>query len=97
MPVAMFMRWEGVSKSLYEQLRKSVNWEGNVPKGAMFHVAAFSNKGAHITDVWETAGDFNNFVEKRIMPAVKKAGVKTQPDVEIYPAHAIFAPAYEPK
>lgn len=95
MPVAMIMSWEGVKKEDYEALRKTVNWEGNVPKGAMFHVAAFDSKGIRVTDIWESEQDFQKFVDGRLMPEVKKTGIKSEPKVEILQAHAVFAPAYK--
>jgi heme-degrading monooxygenase HmoA len=61
----------------------------------MFHVAASNGNGLRITDVWESAEDFQNFVESRLMPGVKQLGIEGEPKVEIYPAHRIFAPAYE--
>lgn len=95
MPVAMIMSWEGIKKEDYEALRKTVNWEGNVPKGAMFHVASFDGKAIRVTDVWESERDFQAFIDGRLMPEVKKVGIKSEPRVEILPAHAVFAPAYK--
>jgi hypothetical protein len=96
MPVVMIMQWEGVSPEQYEAVRKEANWEGNRPKGGNFHVASFSPKGLHVTDLWDSAGDFQQFVETRLMPAVAKVGVKGQPVTQIHPVHAIYAPAYRP-
>ncbi|AIF84968.1 hypothetical protein NTE_02932 [Candidatus Nitrososphaera evergladensis SR1] len=95
MPVVMIMTWEGVKKEDYEALRKTVNWEGNVPQGAMFHVSAFDGKGIRVTDVWENEQDFKKFVDSRLMPEAKKMGLKSEPKVEILPVHAVFAPAYK--
>jgi hypothetical protein len=96
MPVVMIMKWEGVTKEQYEAVRKEANWEGNRPKGGNFHVAAFSPAGLHVTDLWDSAGDFQQFVETRLMPAVAKVGVQGQPETQIHPVHAIYSPAYEP-
>lgn len=95
MSVVMIMRWDGVTKEQYEEARKVVNWEGNPPVGGMFHVAAFDNNGLRITDVWESAQDFQRFADERLTPGVQQIGISGQPVIEIYPAHAIFAPAYE--
>ena len=91
------MQWDGVKPEQYESLRKSVNWEGNKPDGAVFHIAAFTPTGIRVTDVWESEKDFNNFVENRLMPEVKKIGVDGEPKVEFYPMHAMFAPAFVEK
>ena len=91
----MFMKWEGVTPDQYEKLRKSVNWEGDMPKGAVFHVAAFDNNTGHITDIWESADEMNNFIQNRLMPEVMKLGITSQPQVETYPIHAVFIPALQ--
>lgn len=91
----MIMKWDGVTPAQYEEIRQTVHWEGNAPKGAVFHVAAFDNNGIRVTDIWESADEFNAFVQDRLMPGVAKAGIQGQPQVEIYPVHAIFIPALQ--
>ena len=93
----MHLKWDGVTPEQYEQVRSIVNWEGNKPKGGNFHVAFFDNNGLRVVDVWDNAEDFNNFANNRLMPGVAQAGVTSQPDVEVYPVHAIFTPGYVPK
>ena len=94
MPIMMRMQWDGVTAAQYEQIRKDVNWEGNIPTGAMFHVAAFAPEGLRVTDLWDSAEHFNRFVEQRLMAGVQRAGITTQPRVEIHPVHALFTPAF---
>ena len=89
------LKWDGFTKDNYETLRKSVNWEGNVPKGLLFHASGFSNNALRVTDIWESADDFNNFVQSRLMPATAAAGIKSEPQVEVVPVHAIHVPAPE--
>lgn len=92
MPVVMQMSWPEITREQYETLRKDVDWEGRAPRGAKHHVAYFSKDGFRVLDTWDTAQDFNHFVETRLMPGVQKLGIKSQPQVEIVAAHAIFAP-----
>jgi len=92
MAVVMSMEWPAITPANYEAIRKDVNWEGDVPSGAMFHVAAFTDEGMRVTDVWESAEQFNAFVASRLMPAVQAHGLPGQPKVQIHPAYAIFAP-----
>lgn len=92
MRVKMIMQWKGVTPDQYEKLRKLVNWEGDRPKGGLFHVAAFDDKGIRVTDIWESAEEFNHFAETRLNPGVEKIGIKGEPLVEIYPVHAMYVP-----
>lgn len=63
MAILALISAEGVTKEIYEQLRKDVNWEHNHPQGGMFHVAAFSdnNQNMRVADVWASEQDWNNF------------------------------------
>jgi hypothetical protein len=92
MAVVMQMHWPEINKEQYENARREVMWEDNVPKGAKFHVAWFAEDGFHVLDLWDTAADFDRFVSERLMPAVKKLGIQGQPRVKVFDAHAIFAP-----
>ena len=89
----MLMKWEGVTPDQYDEARKIVNWEGNAPKGAVFHVASFGNNALHVTDIWDSDADFNEFVQTRLMPGVAQVGIQGQPEVHTFPVHATFVPA----
>ena len=96
MAVVMLMEWDGVTLEQYEAVRKLVNWEGNTPEGGMFHVAALTDTGLRVTDLWQSAEAFQSFTEQRLMPGVQQLGIPGQPRVEIYPVHALFTPAFKP-
>ncbi|MEU4295097.1 hypothetical protein AB0E63_43340 [Kribbella sp. NPDC026596] len=95
MTIMMRMDWPGATKDQYDALRQTVNWEQDKAKGGIFHVAAIDESGVHITDVWDTAEDFQRFTEDRLMPAVQELGIPGEPKIEIWETHAVFAPAYE--
>ena len=90
--VVMSMRWAGVTREQYEKARQVINWEGDVPDGAVFHVAGFDDGGLRVTDIWESEDQFNRFVESRLMPGVQQIGIEGQPDVEFYPVQNVFNP-----
>ncbi|NDZ19002.1 hypothetical protein C7T35_38055 [Variovorax sp. WS11] len=96
MAVVMNMEWDGVTREQYEAVRKIVNFEGNAPAGGLFHVASFSDTGIRVTDLWQSAEDFQTFVEKRLMPGTKEAGIQGEPRVQIYPVHNLFTPGFRP-
>ena len=50
----------------------------------------FDEDGIRVTDVWESAEQFNRFVESRLMPGVQQIGIQGQPDVEFLPVQNIF-------
>jgi hypothetical protein len=92
MAVLMIEHIDGMDEKQYEEFRRLAKWDSDRPKGFLFHVASFADGNAHIADIWETAEDFQNFVRDRIMPAAQQLGLSIQPDVQIYPTHAILNP-----
>jgi predicted ester cyclase len=94
MPVMMIMKWPGVTPEQYDRARAIVNWEGDVPAGALFHVIAFDGDGLRVTDVWDSAEDFQRFTEERLTPGVSQLNLPGEPIIEIYPTHRIFAPGF---
>ena len=94
MPVMVLMRWDGVSTHDYDTLRELVRWEENPPSGVLYHVAAQDGTALRVTDIWDSAAHFTQFVETRLMPAVTELGITTEPDIELFVTHALFAPGY---
>jgi heme-degrading monooxygenase HmoA len=92
MSTVMLMHWPEVSREQYERARKEVNWEGDTPKGAKFHVSWIGGDGFHVLDLWESKEDFQKFVEERLMPGVQKIGIQGQPNVDFADPVSVFAP-----
>jgi hypothetical protein len=92
MQTVMLMRWHGVTVDQYEEARSLVNWEGDVPDGAVLHIAGFDGDDLRVTDVWESPEQFQRFVDERLMPGVKEIGIEGEPEVRLYPLQAIFNP-----
>jgi hypothetical protein len=96
MPVVMSMEWDGVTPEQYDEAREKAAWETDVPDGAILHVPWFVDDGIRVTDVWETGEHFQQFVDRRLMPAVREIGIQGEPRVDIRPLHShVFAPALE--
>jgi hypothetical protein len=95
MPTVMTMKWQDVTPELYDKVRETVNWEGDTPDGALFHVIWFEDGGARVLDLWDSAEQFQSFVENRLMPGVREAGIEGEPEVQFHDSHRVFAPAYE--
>ena len=97
MAITMTMHWTRVTREQYLAALDEIKWETNVPKGARFHVASFGDDGFRVTDIWESAEDFQKFVETRLMPGTQKVGIQGQPEVVIGEVVRVFHPAYNEK
>jgi hypothetical protein len=75
MTILAIHRGDGITKEIYENARKAVNWEGDPPASVIFHAASFDNSGNNIcvADVWESENHWNNFLNSRLKPFMQKA------------------------
>lgn len=92
MATIMMMHWPEVTKEQYEKVREIVNWEGDIPAGAKFHVAWMGSDGFHVLDLWESRADFESFAQNRLPAGVAAVGVAGQPKVEFAESLSVFAP-----
>lgn len=80
---------KGLTKEMYETLRKEVKWESQPSDGAIVHAARFDENGEiHVVDIWESQEKMENFVNTRLVPVMKKHNMPV-PQVEVYPAYNI--------
>ena len=91
MAVVMLMRVPGITPEQYEEARERVRWDVDYAQGGKLHIAAFDQAGLRVTDVWESAEDFERFGKERLIPALAEMGITQQPEVEILPLHALLA------
>jgi hypothetical protein len=87
------MSWPEVTPEQYDQVRESVGWERDPAPGGLFHVAFFDESGFNVVDVWESPESFQTFVDNRLMQGVAAAGITSEPNVTMTPAHRVFNPA----
>jgi hypothetical protein len=55
-------------------------------------VAWIGSDGFHVLDLWDSREQFQKFVDQRLMPGVQRAGITSQPKVELSDSYAVFAP-----
>ena len=92
MAILAIFTGNGVTKQMYDQLRKEVDWEHKHPKGVIFHSAGFDDSGnnMYVADVWESEEQFNNFIRTRITPVMEKINAPNL-KVEVHPIHNVNA------
>lgn len=90
MAILVIFTGPGVDKSRYEELRKEVDWEHRPPAGVVFQAAGFDKTGIRVADVWESQQALDDFLNKRLLPALRKLKIPA-PQVDIYPAYSLNA------
>ena len=90
MPVAVVMNFQGGTLEQYDQVIERMGFEpgGSGPPGALFHWVAATADGILVTDVWETAEQFQQFSDEKIGPISQEVGVPGPPDLTFHEIHS---------
>ncbi len=91
MAVAMFMRWSGVTSDQYDAVMTRLGLDSNPAAGGVLHVAALTERGLEVCDVWQTEQAFRGFFENRFLPAANELKIEGQPEIELVQLHNLFA------
>jgi hypothetical protein len=84
MAILGIFKTNAVTNQMYEELRKEVDWVHQHPDGEALHVAAFNDSGTFcVADIWESEEHLNNFINNRVLPAMKKINMP-MPEGEIF-------------
>jgi hypothetical protein len=88
--VVIEFRWEGVTPEQYDAGKANADWVNNPNPHGLIHIAWFEGGALRCYDVWDSAENFNDFVQTRLMPSVADLGITTTPEVKIHPVHDTF-------
>lgn len=91
MAFAMFMRWPGITSDQYDSVMTQLDLDGNPAAGAVLHVAALTEDGLEVCDVWQTEQAFRGFVEQRLMPIARELELPGEPQVKVVPLRNLYA------
>jgi hypothetical protein len=95
MAVAMFMEWPGVTQEQYDAVLEELDLDQNPADGGLLHLASLTPDGLRVVDLWETVEAFDAFSQERMMPAVQNAGIESEPRIDIFPVHNMYAPGLD--
>ena len=91
MAVAMLMHWPGVTSDQYDAIMARLGLDANPPAGGVLHVAAVTDEGLEVWDVWQTEQAFTSYLEHRMLPAVSELGIGGEPEIRLVPLHNLYA------
>jgi len=91
MAVAMFMHWPGVTPDQYEALMARLELDVSPAAGSVLHVAAVTDEGLEVCEVWQTEAAIRGFHEHRLMPIAEALEFAGEPKVRIVPMHNLYA------
>ncbi len=91
MAVAMFMHWPGVTPDQYDAVMARLGLDANPAAGGVLHVAAVTDEGLDVCDVWQTEQAFSSFLQNRMLPAASELGIGGEPDIRVVQLHNLYA------
>ena len=91
MAVAMFMHWPGMTAGQYDAVMARLELDANPAAGGILHVAALTDEGLEVCDVWQTEQAFHGFLEHRLLPVAQELEIEGEPEVRLVPLHNLFA------
>ncbi len=91
MAVAMFMRWSGVTSEQYDTVMSRLELDSNPAAGGVLHVAALTEEGLEVCDVWQTEQAFRGFFENRFLPVARELQFVGEPSIELVPLQNLYA------
>lgn len=86
MAVVVELDFTGATLDQYDQVLDKMGFVhgGAGGPGMVFHVARTTDDGFHVTDVWESAGQFQEFAETTLRPLSREVGMSAEPTITIH-------------
>lgn len=91
MAVAMFMHWPGLTSDQYDAVMARLELDANPAAGGVLHLAALTDEGLEVCDVWQTEQAFHGYLENRLLPIVHELEIEGEPEVRLIPLHNLYA------
>jgi len=90
MAVAMLMHWPGVTADQYDAVMARLELDVNPAAGYVLHLAAITEEGLEITDIWQTELAFEGFFVHRLQPITEALGLEGKPDIKVVQLHNFY-------
>jgi hypothetical protein len=87
----MFVRLP-IRPTAYDRLIASLELDVSPPIGEILHVAAETEDGLEVCEVWQTREAAEGFLHGVLEPALYRLGMNQPVEYAIFPLHNLFAP-----
>jgi hypothetical protein len=91
MAVAMFMHWPGITAGQYDSVMARLELDANPAAGEVLHLAALTDEGLEVCDVWQTEQAFHGFFQQRFLPVAHELDLEGEPEITLVPLHNLYA------
>ena len=89
----MFMHWPGVTSDQYDAVMARLDLDVNPAAGGVLHVAALTEDGLEVCEVWQTELAFHGYLEHRphSSPSWEALEISGLPQITLVPLHNLYA------
>ncbi len=90
MAIGLRLEFPGGTQEQYIAVHDHLDIESRPPHGLIFHCSGPIDGGWRVLDVWHSRNDFDQFAQRRLLPAVAELGDRafpTPPDIKVFPVH----------
>jgi len=93
MAVGIRIKFAGLEQEQFDAVNARVDPSSDPPEGLIFHASGPIDEGWGVIDFWESRAAFDDFLQRRVQPAVAASGVEMQgqPDIKEFPVHEMFS------
>ena len=91
MAVAMFLSWPGMTSDQYDSVMARLDLDSNPAAGGVLHLAALTDEGLEMCDVWQTEQAFHGFLQRRLLPVCNELEIEGEPELKLVPLHNLYA------
>ena len=85
----------GMSPEEYRAVMDKLGVERRPEAGIYLHATITTDFGYRIVEIWDRKEGFEDFLARRLAPAMKELGIDRETDITITPLHNFFAPRLE--
>jgi hypothetical protein len=78
--------------SEYRAVLDGMGVEARPDPGIYLHITAQTDFGYRIIEIWDSQQGFEEFAQRRMLPALTDLGIDRKTEITIKPLHNLFAP-----
>lgn len=82
----------GLTADEYRRILDHMGVEDRPADGIYFHLAAPTDDGFRITEIWDSSDGFHAFIDTMLFPAAEALGIRRAAAIKVEPLHNIFVP-----
>ena len=85
----------GLSPEEYRTVMDRLGVEHRPEPGIYLHATITTDFGYRVVEIWDQKAGFENFLARRLAPAMQELGIDRKTEITITPLHNFFAPRLE--